>query len=152
MRFDFVDEVVALDPGKSIHARRTWPADLELFADHFPGFAVVPGVLLTEMMGQAAAACMEATPGLTGKPMLAQIKNATFRRWVRPDELLDVRAEIKTMRSSFAAIAARAEHKGVLVAETELLFSFAPLAQFSAVRKIPALERYQREHPSGGGQ
>jgi 3-hydroxyacyl-[acyl-carrier-protein] dehydratase len=148
MRFVLVDEIVALDPGKSIHVRRTFPAALELFADHFPGFPVVPGVLLTETMGQAASICIEAVPTVKGKPMLAQIKTATFRRWVRPDETLDVYAQIKTLRSSFAAISARAEHNGVLVAETELLFSFAPVAQFAAMPPNAALERYRQQHPA----
>jgi 3-hydroxyacyl-[acyl-carrier-protein] dehydratase len=147
MRFVFVDEIVALDPGKSIHVRRTFPPTLELFEDHFPGFPVVPGVLLTETMGQAASTCIEALPTVKGKPMLAQIKAATFRRWVRPGETLDVHAQIKTLRSSFAAVSGRAEHQGVLVAETELLFSFAPLAQFGALPPNRALERYFAQHP-----
>jgi 3-hydroxyacyl-[acyl-carrier-protein] dehydratase len=147
MRFVLVDEILALNPGKSIHARRTFPRSLEIFDDHFPGFPVVPGVLLTETMGQAASTCIQALATVKGRPMLAQIKSATFRRWVRPDETLDVHAQIKTLRPSFAAITASAEHQGVLVAETELLFSFAPVTQFGTLPPNQALERYWQQHP-----
>ncbi|MCK7480556.1 MAG: hypothetical protein M0C28_27495 [Candidatus Moduliflexus flocculans] len=72
MRFLFVDRILKLEPGRSIEAERVFPGDLEFFRDHFPGFPVVPGVLLTEMMGQAAAMCLNAeTPERgrgTGRP------------------------------------------------------------------------------------
>ena len=54
MRFVLLDRVISLEPGRSIHAVKTMPEDEELFLDHFPGFPVVPGVLLVEMMAQAA--------------------------------------------------------------------------------------------------
>lgn len=124
MRYRFVDKIIALEPGASIECQRTWPADLEIFADHFPGFPVVPGVLLTEMMGQAAGLCLSSRAGDTHAAMLIQIKNAVFRDWVRPGELLDIRAEIISSQSRLARIKAGTERDGALVASAELLFSF----------------------------
>ena len=60
MRFLMVDRIVSLEPGVSIEAEKTLDASEELFRDHFPGFPVVPGVLLTEMMAQAAGKCVDA--------------------------------------------------------------------------------------------
>lgn len=60
MRFLLVKSIVSLVPGESIEARMSLPASEELFRDHFPGFPVVPGVLLTEMMAQAAGKCLNA--------------------------------------------------------------------------------------------
>ena len=53
-----VDRVLSLDPGRSIVASKTMPETEELFRDHFPGFPVIPGVLLTEMMAQAGGRCL----------------------------------------------------------------------------------------------
>ena len=73
-------------PGRTIHGVKTLRASEQLFVDHFPGFAVVPGVLLIEMMAQSAGKCLDAESTDRGKAMLAQVRNALFRHWVRPDE------------------------------------------------------------------
>ncbi len=124
MRFVLIDDVLELEPGRSVRARRTWSPDLELFADHFPGMPVVPGVLLTESMGQAAAACLEAVEPSPGKAMLVQIRSAVFRRWVRPGELVELRAVVKSLTTRTATVACRSEVGGALAAEADLLFSF----------------------------
>ncbi len=144
MRFLLVDEIVRLDPGQSVHARRTWPVDLELFADHFPGMPVVPGVLLTETMGQAAACCVEAVEPSPGKAMLVQIRNALFRRWVRPGEAIDVHAEVKSRTARTATVVCRSEVGGALAAQAELLFSFVSLDVVGGYRN-DVLERHRRD-------
>ena len=144
MRFMLIDELIQLDPGRSARARRTWPPDLELFADHFPGMPVVPGVLLTESMGQAAAACLEAVEPSPGKAMLVQVRNAVFRRWVRPGEPVELGAAVKSLTPRTATVACRSEVEGVLVAEAELLFSFVAWSSVGG-RREGLVERGWRE-------
>ena len=55
MRFTLVDRIVALEPGKTITAVKNLSLAEEYLADHFPGFPVLPGVLMLEAMTQAAA-------------------------------------------------------------------------------------------------
>ena len=102
MRFLMVDRILELDPGKSIRAEKTFAADEDFFRDHFPGFPVVPGVLLTEVMAQAAGKCLDAERHPRGKAMLIEIKSARFRGWVRPNELITVVATITSSRDEFA--------------------------------------------------
>lgn len=52
--FLFVDAVLALDPFKRIVAERTLRADEPHFTGHFPGRAVMPGVLITEALAQTS--------------------------------------------------------------------------------------------------
>lgn len=104
MRYRFVDKIIDLEPGQTIHCQYTWPEDLEIFEDHFPGFAVVPGVLLTEMMGQSSALCVESVRTDDTSCMLLQIKNAQFRQWVKPGETLDTHAEIRSLQDKIARI------------------------------------------------
>src|SRR5262245_39415058 len=126
MRFLLVDRIRALDPGKSIRAEKTLPPDEELFLDHFPGFPVVPGVLLTEMMAQAAGKCLDAERRPRGKPMLAQIRAANFREWVRPGETAEIVVVIQSSQEQVATARCHVEVTGRRVCSAELLFAFMP--------------------------
>ncbi|MCH1487958.1 MAG: hypothetical protein L7S59_03205 [Pseudomonadales bacterium] len=142
MRYRFVDTIIALEPGLTIQCQRTWPEDLELFEDHFPEFPVVPGVLLTEMMGQAAGLCLASRTDENRSAMLIQIKNAAFREWVRPGELLDINAEIISSQPRLARVKASTERAGTLVASAELLFSFEANRKLGLPELDPVLTAY----------
>ena len=81
MKFVMVDRVLNMIPGKSIEAVKVLPASEELFQDHFPGFPVVPAVLLTEMMAQASGKCLYAESSDRGYPVLLKIKLLTGETW-----------------------------------------------------------------------
>jgi 3-hydroxyacyl-[acyl-carrier-protein] dehydratase len=144
MRFNLVDEILELTPGQSITAVKTIALDEDYFEDHFPGFPVVPGVLLTEMMGQAAAKCLYAHTPDRGRPMLAQIKSASFRDWVRPGARVLLVAEVQTNRTQFATVKCRAEVEGQTVCSAELLFTFLPAGHFADGARDEVLERFQQ--------
>ena len=142
MKYRFVDKIVSLDPGKLIHCQRTWPDDLDIFEDHFPGFHVVPGVLLTEMMGQSVGLCLESKYPQYGAAMLVQIKNATFREWVRPDMLLDIKAEVLSVTSKFARTKIVTEFENTMIASAELLLSFVDKEKLNLPAVDPVLAEY----------
>ena len=131
MRFLLVDKIVSLEPGKSVQAEKTMSADEELFLDHFPGFPVVPGVLLTEMMGQAAAKCLDAQRLPRGKALLAKILSASFRDWVRPGAATTLHATIVANEPRYANAECRLEVAGRNVAQCKLMFTFMPVEQFA---------------------
>ena len=142
MRFLLVDRILKLVPGVAIEAEKTLPASEELFADHFPGFPVVPGVLLTEMMGQAASKCLQAQPHGRGNPMLAEIRSARFRSWVRPDELIRLHASIERNEEKFAVARCHAEVNGRKVCSAELLLVFVPASEFAPGVRDEVLEAF----------
>src|SRR5438045_4046552 len=55
MRFVLVDRITELHPGQSLVAVKNLSLAEEYLADHFPGFPVMPGVLMLEAMTQAGA-------------------------------------------------------------------------------------------------
>ena len=142
MRFVLIDEIIEAIPGKRIRAVKHVAPDEDYFRDHFPGFPVVPGVLLTEMMAQAAGKCLELGDSTRGKPMLGRINTANFKDWVRPGETAIIIADIETSRPRFAIARCSVEVRGRKVASAELLFSFVPRAQFAANYRDEVLERY----------
>ena len=142
MRFLLVDRIESLTPGENIVATRTFPGDDDYLEDHFPGFPVVPGVLLTESMGQAAAKCLDAQHRSRGKAMLVRILSASFRHWVKPGELLELQATIVSDEERFATADCKASVAGQVVAQARLLFSFLPLASFAAGLKDQVLDDF----------
>ena len=148
MRFILVDCIHELDPGKQIVASKTLPAHEELFRDHFPGFPIVPGVLLTEMMAQAAGRCLDADGTHPGRAMLGKINGANFREWVRPDQEIRLHAKITQNRPTYATADCFAEVEGKKVCSAELFFVFAPHDRFAPDHRDPVLEAYWTTHPS----
>ncbi len=142
MRFIFIDEILDLQPGKSILAAKTIGSEEELFRDHFPGFEVVPGVLLTEMMAQAAGKCLDAERKPRGKAMLARINSASFRAWVTPDQRAIICAEIVSNQSTYATARCHVEVAARKVCTAELLFAFLPMDRLAPGYVDDVLEAY----------
>jgi 3-hydroxyacyl-[acyl-carrier-protein] dehydratase len=142
MRFILVDTILELDPGKSIIALKTLPSTEELFRDHFPSFPVVPGVLLTEMMAQAAGKCLDAEKKPRGKAMLARIKSASFHHWVLPDQEIRIFACIKNNHDSYATAECTIEVDNNLACKAELFFGFLTYDHFAPEYRDEILEAY----------
>lgn len=142
MRFILIDAIVDMVPGRTIHAIKTLPSDEEIFRDHFPGFAVVPGVLLIEMMAQAAGKCLDAENRERGKAMLVQVDHGSFRSWVKPDQRADIHAQITSSESVYAKASCRIAVEGRNAASADLLFTFVPYAKFAESFRDELLERF----------
>ncbi len=95
--FLFVDD--AHIEGDTIVAQYTFKDDEWFFKGHFPSFPVVPGVLLVESMAQAGGVGAKLM-GIQPKSlfMFAKIKEAKFKRPVRPGDTLEMK--ITNVRAS----------------------------------------------------
>jgi len=101
MRFTLVDKITALEPGKSITAVKNLSLAEEYLADHFPGFPVMPGVLMLESLIQAGAWLMRATEEFQFSTiLLKQARAVKFTNFVTPGKTLTVTAEVQDWNGS----------------------------------------------------
>lgn len=123
--FLLVDRVLACEPGRFIRALKNVTYGEPFFPGHFPGFPVMPGVLIIEALAQTAAILSHVTRGT--KPdaksliFFAGIDNARFRRQVLPGDQLVLEAEVVRIVRGIGKFTARALVDGELAAEGELM-------------------------------
>lgn len=125
--FIFVREVIRCDPGLSVDAVTSFATDDPMFAGHFPGNPLVPGVILTEALAQTAGIAAASGYPDKAKPLflLSAIRSMKFFRAVRPEEQIDLRAEKLAQVDDLVQFKVEASVKGVPVAQGQLVLSVA---------------------------
>jgi len=123
--FLLVDRVLECESGQRIKAIKNVSINEAFFQGHFPGYPVMPGVLIIEALAQVSAILAYITRGDThdGGELLffAGIDKARFKRPVFPgDQLILESTELNVVRSVYK-FAARASVGGELAAEGELM-------------------------------
>ena len=125
--FVFVRELVRCDPGNLAEAATSFAADDPIFAGHFPGNPLVPGVILTEALAQTAGIAAASGYPKGSRPLflLSAIKGMKFLRAVRPGEQVDLRAEKIAQVGDLLQFKVDASVSGVRVAEGHIVLSLA---------------------------
>ena len=82
--FLLVDKIIDCVPGQSAKGIKCVTANEPFFQGHFPGFKVMPGVLIIEALAQVGAVAILTEEGNEGKlALFGGIKNARFKQQVR---------------------------------------------------------------------
>lgn len=95
MKFSLIDRILELEPGSRIVAVKNLSLAEEYLADHFPGFPVMPGVLMLEAMTQAGAWLVRASEDFQHSVILLQeAKNIKYTNFVEPGQTLTLNCEL----------------------------------------------------------
>lgn len=93
MRFALIDKITDLKRGQSVTAVKNLSLAEEYLADHFPGFPVMPGVLMLEAMVQAGAWLMRYTEDFKySTVLLKEARAVRFNNFLLPGQTLTVTA------------------------------------------------------------
>src|SRR6202140_4333721 len=125
--FQLIDRIVDLNIGeKTITVEAQVPEHNSIFEGHFPGFPIMPGVLLTEAMAQSSGWLLLGVMKFERMPFLAMIKEAKMRGFVSPGQLLTIEAKIEHEGSGFAVTSAKGRVGSELKRTGDLTFRLIP--------------------------
>lgn len=140
--FEMIDSVRLLDRAAGrIEALARVPDASPVFEGHFPGYPLVPGVLLTETMAQASGYLVLAHLDFALMPFLMAVDKARFRSFVGPGAELTVAASLVHDGSGYAVTKASIRHGDKALADAELRFRTMPFpAELDGLMRARARE------------
>jgi 3-hydroxyacyl-[acyl-carrier-protein] dehydratase len=125
--FQLIDRILGLNmEEKSISVEAVVPKESTIFEGHFPGYPIMPGVLLIETMAQASGWLLLALMKFERMPFLAAVKEAKMRGFVNPGEVLTVEANLVHEGSGYAITDAKIKVAGKLRCNSTLMFTHVP--------------------------
>src|SRR3979490_46131 len=122
--FQLIDRIVDLNVGeRTITVEAQVPEKNTIFEGHFPGYPLMPGVLLIEAMAQTSGWLLIALMKFERMPFLGAVKEAKMRGFVSPGEMLKIDASIVHEGSGFAITAAKVSVGGELRGTATIKFT-----------------------------
>jgi len=121
--FLLVDRIIEMEPRKRVVGLKNVTMNEAFFMGHFPGYPIMPGVLIVEAMAQTGGVLvLSDVPDRERKLVLfAGIEEAKFRQPVVPGDQLRLELEVLALRKTVVKMRAHATVDGRLVAEAIIM-------------------------------
>jgi 3-hydroxyacyl-[acyl-carrier-protein] dehydratase len=123
MRWIWIDRFTSFESRKSATAVKCLSHAEDHFADHFPGYPVMPAPLILEGLAQTGGILVGEANGFQEKVILAKIPNAKFHREAMPGEMLTYTTDVLDLRPEGAVVRGRVTSGDDLIAEAEIFFA-----------------------------
>jgi 3-hydroxyacyl-[acyl-carrier-protein] dehydratase len=126
--FLLLDRIIEFEPAKRAVAIKNVTINEPFFQGHFPGYPIMPGVLVVEAMAQAGAIIMmREIPDREKKLVVfTGIERAKFRRSVVPGDQLRLEVDVLSMKSRTGRIEGKAYVDGKLACQATLTCMVVP--------------------------
>src|SRR3954463_7067577 len=113
MRYQLVDRLIDVDPGRQIRMVKALTLGEEYLADHFPTFPVMPGVLMLETLVEAGAWLLRLTDDFRHSVIgLREGKNVKYGAFMEPGRQMAVTVELVEQDEASATFKGKGETEG----------------------------------------
>jgi len=138
--FLLIDRVVEITPKQRIVAIKNVTINEPFFQGHFPGYPIMPGVLIVEAMAQAGGALLlTEIPDRADKLMVfTGIEEAKFRRPVTPGDQVRFEVDVLQWRSRAVKMQGKAFVDGKLTCEAVIMCQLVPRPRPAAAEPAKA--------------
>src|SRR5579859_7369598 len=113
MRFNLIDQIVEVCPGKSLRAIKNLTLGEEYLADHFPTFPVMPGVLMLQALVEAGAWLLRATDDFRHSVIvLREARGVKYGSFMEPGRRMSILVELAEQSGGAATLKGKGEADG----------------------------------------
>ena len=140
--FQLIDRIVDLNVAEGkITVEAQVPQHNTIFEGHFPGYPIMPGVLLIEAMAQSSGWLLIALTKFERMPFLASVKEGKMRSSVNPGDLLTIDVRLVHEGSGYAVTEAKIRVKGELRSNATISFGVIPFPNPELRNHMDAMAR-----------
>ncbi len=135
MRFNLVDRIVEVEPGRLIRAVKNLTLGEEYLADHFPTFPVMPGVLMLQTLVEAGAWLLRVSEDYRHSVIvLREARNVKYGTFMQPGRQMSITVELAEKDDALATFKGKGETDGATTVSAKLT-----LARYNLRDRNPAL-------------
>src|ERR1700681_1709737 len=136
MRFNLIDRIVEVQPGKALQAVKNLTLGEEYLADHFPTFPVMPGVLMLQALVEAGAWLLRATDDFRHSVVvLREARGVKYGSFMEPGRQMSITVELAERGDGTATLKGKGEADGQQTVSARL-----QLAGYNLRDRDPALQ------------
>lgn len=123
VRHYHVDRILTLERGRRAVGVRSVALSDDVFADHFPGNPVLPGIYVVEGLAQTAGILLWETTDRQHIAVMTTVDRARFSSFARPGDLVQLAVEVEALEQSGAIVRGEATVGSRRIATARLTFS-----------------------------
>jgi 3-hydroxyacyl-[acyl-carrier-protein] dehydratase len=134
MRFNLIDRIVEVQPGRTLRAVKNLTLGEEYLADHFPTFPVMPGVLMLQTLVEAGAWLLRLTEDYRHSVIaLREARNVKYGSFMEPGRQMQVTVDLVERDEQTATFKGKGESEGLTTVSARLV-----LARYNLRDRNPA--------------